>query len=326
MAITTINVGAAANDGTGDTPRAAGQKINTNFTDSTNAASKLVVSNSTDTTADRVVTTGYDVKGFASTSELATAGSIMSVGGTGDAIELTSLYTGAATSYITGSEFEFTAIANSTVGTPTVDIDGLGAVTLNSFIVTGERYRIKYNGISFDVLSDPIEGAAAVRDANGTFKVGAATDPEHPYRLSDLATDKAAFDVYGRENILGTVSKSGGVPTGAIIERGSNVNGEYVKFADGTQICLLNITVTDQAIENTYGILYLGARIWTFPSSFISPPAVPAPAIQLGTSASWGMSNGDSSHTAASLRVLDIVPRAYGTSTRIQAIAIGRWY
>ncbi|QCI15517.1 phage tail protein [Pseudomonas putida] len=37
--------------------------------------------------------------------------------------------------------------------------------------------------------------------------------------------------------ILGTVSQSGGVPTGAIIERGSNANGEYVRYADGTQIC-----------------------------------------------------------------------------------------
>lgn len=39
------------------------------------------------------------------------------------------------------------------------------------------------------------------------------------------------------ENLLGTVSEAAGVPTGAVIERGSNANGEYVRFADGTQIC-----------------------------------------------------------------------------------------
>ena len=38
-------------------------------------------------------------------------------------------------------------------------------------------------------------------------------------------------------DLLGTVSQSGGVPTGAIIERDSNANGEYVRFADGTMIC-----------------------------------------------------------------------------------------
>lgn len=37
--------------------------------------------------------------------------------------------------------------------------------------------------------------------------------------------------------IVGTVSQSSGVPTGAIVEKGSNANGDYVRFADGTQIC-----------------------------------------------------------------------------------------
>lgn len=38
-------------------------------------------------------------------------------------------------------------------------------------------------------------------------------------------------------DIVGTASQSGGVPTGAVIERGSTVNGEYTKFADGTLEC-----------------------------------------------------------------------------------------
>lgn len=42
---------------------------------------------------------------------------------------------------------------------------------------------------------------------------------------------------YQHNTILGTVSQSSGDATGALIERGSNSNGEYVRFADGTQIC-----------------------------------------------------------------------------------------
>ena len=42
---------------------------------------------------------------------------------------------------------------------------------------------------------------------------------------------------YHTDNILGTVSQSGGVPTGAVIEAGSNANGNYTKYADGTMIC-----------------------------------------------------------------------------------------
>ena len=51
--------------------------------------------------------------------------------------------------------------------------------------------------------------------------------------------------VYTTGNILGTVSQSGGVPTGAIIERGSNVNGSYTKYADGTIKMWGNITYPD---------------------------------------------------------------------------------
>lgn len=61
--------------------------------------------------------------------------------------------------------------------------------------------------------------------------------------------------------LLGTVSQSGGVPTGAIIERGSNANGEYVRFADGTQICWALITLTYTS----------GSRLdsqWTYPAVF----------------------------------------------------------
>ncbi|MDK3072777.1 pyocin knob domain-containing protein [Sedimentitalea sp. JM2-8] len=44
-------------------------------------------------------------------------------------------------------------------------------------------------------------------------------------------------EVYTANSVLGTVSQSGGVPTGAVIESGSNANGEYTRWADGTQIC-----------------------------------------------------------------------------------------
>jgi hypothetical protein len=43
--------------------------------------------------------------------------------------------------------------------------------------------------------------------------------------------------VLRNHNILGTVSQSAGLPTGALIERGSNANGTYVRLADGTMRC-----------------------------------------------------------------------------------------
>jgi hypothetical protein len=71
-------------------------------------------------------------------------------------------------------------------------------------------------------------------------------------------------EVYAEGNILGTVSQSSGVPTGAVIERGSNANGEFVKYADGTLICtkFFERGVETPVSNNTY----------TFSSTFQSVP------------------------------------------------------
>jgi hypothetical protein len=67
--------------------------------------------------------------------------------------------------------------------------------------------------------------------------------------------------------ILGTVSQSGGSPTGAIIERGSNSNGEYVRFADGTQICTFDV-----AMPASNGALVTASA--TVPAAYIATPGI----------------------------------------------------
>ena len=71
-------------------------------------------------------------------------------------------------------------------------------------------------------------GSAATRDALGT-----------------------TGSLYSRDSILGTVSQSGGIPTGAIIERGSNANGEYVRFADGTAFFSSDLTTSLATAQQT---------------------------------------------------------------------------
>lgn len=89
-------------------------------------------------------------------------------------------------------------------------------------------------------LIDDADAAAArtTLGANDAANLNAGTLPDARVSAT-LAADKA----FRRGNILGTVSQSGGVPTGAIVERGSNGNGSYVRFADGTQICWVQIGV-----------------------------------------------------------------------------------
>ncbi|PRD42188.1 hypothetical protein C5748_17130 [Phyllobacterium phragmitis] len=89
------------------------------------------------------------------------------------------------------------------------------------------------------------------------------------YRFYNATSWSAWVSVFTQASIIGTVSQSGGVPTGALIERGSNANGTYTRYADGTQECIF---VRDQSSENwnvASGGLFIGPLyFWTFPAAF----------------------------------------------------------
>ncbi|MGP8291752.1 hypothetical protein ACT3OH_15920 [Vreelandella zhanjiangensis] len=84
-------------------------------------------------------------------------------------------------------------------------------------------------------------------------------------------------------NILGTISQSDGIPTGAIIERGENANGQYVKLTDGTLFCWLR---NDNNGQNWDFSGYIDRQIWEFPHHFASGsvPAVTATGCEISTS------------------------------------------
>ncbi|OHV81601.1 hypothetical protein [Rhizobium sp. LCM 4573] len=107
--------------------------------------------------------------------------------------------------------------------------------------------------------------AAAHRQGIGVNDAGGFV-PSAQMR-NDLTADKA----FRRGNILGTVSQTGGTPTGALIERGSNANGEYVRYADGTQICISPLLqpTTNVAV----GSLFRSNPIaQAFPANFVATP------------------------------------------------------
>lgn len=84
------------------------------------------------------------------------------------------------------------------------------------------------------------------------------TFPNEDISLGSLAA-KYAFRL---GNILGTVAQTGGTPTGALIETGSNSNGRYVRFADGTQICFGTVQLDNATTSRCSGT-------WTFPAAFV---------------------------------------------------------
>lgn len=101
----------------------------------------------------------------------------------------------------------------------------------------------------------------------------ASGTPRRFQRLYSASSWSAWRETYDQGNILGTVSQASGIPTGALIERGSNVNGEYTKCADGTLECWH--TITDSSL--TIGTAFFGGfrstgLSWTYPASFVSTP------------------------------------------------------
>lgn len=140
---------------------------------------------------------------------------------------------------------------------------------------------------------------------------------------------RAALDLKSAAlaDILGTVSQTGGAPTGAILEEGSNANGEYIKYASGAMICRVAMLVTNQAIDSSYaGGVYQGSRTWNFPATFAFEPVVIPGAFRWGSAAGWSALAGSPTVSAVALRGLDMASRPAGTSTYISAVAIGRWF
>ena len=131
----------------------------------------------------------------------------------------------------------------------------------------------------------------------------------------------AGAAVFGRANILGTVSQAAGVPTGAMIERGSNANGEFVRFADGTQIC----TRTNLSAANAstaLGSLFRSADvIWAYPAAFVAAPVISGDADDADC---WLSTSGAPGATSAALRLIAGVTK--GAALNFRAIATGRWF
>jgi len=116
-----------------------------------------------------------------------------------------------------------------------------------------------------------------------------------------------------RSAIMGPVSQAGGAPTGAIMESGSNANGEYVRLADGTQLCfarpVLDLSVT-------------ASQDFTYPAAFAGRPICSASGIA-------GVSSGG----IEEIRVLGLDTfwrvHAPGTGTasyQAGLLAVGRWF
>lgn len=110
----------------------------------------------------------------------------------------------------------------------------------------------------------------------------------------------------------------------AIVETGSNANGSYIKFGDGTLICWTLKTLSS-AVSTAWGALYYhAAQSWIFPIAFIRDKPVAFASATDSVSELLGMVPYS---TLNSLQFYGVRPTVVSTATTLnyRLFAIGRW-
>jgi hypothetical protein len=154
----------------------------------------------------------------------------------------------------------------------------------------------------------------------GTFTIAAPNSNTN----RTLTLPDSTGELYGQGNILGTVSESSGVPTGAIIESGSNANGQFVRYADGTMICEV-IDIGNLTSTTATGNMFCSSSYstWTFPSAFIGVPAISGSSQQATNENRWVVI---ATHAATSCQYRQVTPGSSATARGTNLIAKGRWF
>lgn len=113
-----------------------------------------------------------------------------------------------------------------------------------------------------------------------------------------------------------------------VVERGSNANGEYVRFADGTQICTGSTETTTQIADlgsGNYRYRY-DQRIGNFAAIFVSAPKVAVTFENNSLYTVAGVERLFPPTTSNSGRIRGSGSDPNITDSYYTFIAIGRWY
>lgn len=204
----------------------------------------------------------------------------------------------------------------SATADPTVTDDASGGYS------AGSRWLNTSTG-DFFICTDPTTGAAQ-------WQV------ESTINFSDVTLDAvtAAGNTTANAVDVGELRSTDWVGTvangslGHVVERGSNANGEYVKFADGTLICTQLLAI-DQ-----FGNSAILSKTWSYPAAFVAAPKGLSLLVNGDSWFSQGLSlNGISgvysssvSGSSASMSVTSNNLFTSGDSVNVYVTAIGRWF
>ncbi|KPB86159.1 Prophage PSPPH04 [Pseudomonas syringae pv. maculicola] len=210
-------------------------------------------------------------------------------------------------------------VGNSSIGTSLISGAPPGIASINQTNNEGKT--------ALRISNDANNNASAVmtfiRDT--AFGVHLGLDTDNKFKLGGFSMGNVARTLYHEGNIVGTVSQTGGIPTGAIVEEGSNNNGSYVKFASGLMICR-GVSANALAVNTAGGSLFHSGNnvSFTFPFSFVGAfPSVTLNVVTAGSYYCWAAVEGQTTVNSVTARVVSPVS---GTSGYVCYTAIGRWF
>lgn len=170
-------------------------------------------------------------------------------------------------------------------------------------------------GISYGTI---LHQSYEITSNNWTQLVQSMTSPRLVARSSINGSISQA-ELYTTANVVGAVAQAGGLVAGAVIERGSNSNGSYVKFADGTMICWASPLMPSVPANAT------GNMLVVFPNTFVGEMSINA---SVEPFLNWDHYGYIGSSGVSGLSC-NVFVRNGGTAAQqfvVRYVIIGRWY
>ena len=220
-------------------------------------------------------------------------------------------------------------MAVGSFGLGAFDSAAIGVIDGNSALPTGF-----FAGIGEESTNFPTGGAAdfPILSLNARTSAGNWSSVRVFFQSNAIPVLRASNDngttwgddvsLYGSANLLSPVSQSNGTPNGGVIERGTGVEGDYVRFADGTQICTLSRSTTVTTSPN--GALHVdgtGFGLWSFAKPFAQIPTV---SVQVDGAQIWGAATAVNTNEVGGVSILSTVAEL-GLIATVRVMAVGRW-
>lgn len=206
----------------------------------------------------------------------------------------------------------------------TLNVSEFGKFSCEQYIVgdTGNGFNISNSYKIKVIVSDKLSSKPNTKELiAGEPAIAIFGNKIALHNKYDESRPDIPVQIYGNTDIQGNLTINGS----QIIESGSNDNGSWIKYADGTMICTQKISLSGLSLNQKWGVLYYNVKdIPNYPQTFISPPTISYGSDGNNT---FLIGNGSDSTNITLGAVLICAPdsRILNTHAILHVTATGRW-